>query len=89
MQPEFEQPTRLYAVVGYRQDAVLRSDFIDGRGDSGRAERRGLVGQVEAGVGYRRRRFSVEYRHVVRGREYDAQPGAHPYGSLALAFHRF
>ena len=51
-QPEFEHPTRWYALVGYRQDAVLRSALIEGRGESGRAERRVLVGQVEAGVGY-------------------------------------
>lgn len=83
-EPEIERPTRLYAVAGYRQDAVLHDVFVEGNGRSGRAERRPLVGQGEVGVGYRRRRLAFEYRHVVRGREYTAEPAAHAYGSITL-----
>jgi hypothetical protein len=32
---------------------------------------------------------AVEYRHVARGREYAAQPGAHAYGSISAAIHGF
>jgi hypothetical protein len=65
--------------------------FVDGntsRASVG-AERRSLVGQAEVGFGVRRRSYSIEYRHVARGREYRAQPGAHTYGSLALTVHGF
>ena len=87
--PEVERPTRVYLRTGYRQDAVLRDVFVEGRGSSGHAVRRALVGQVEGALGYRRRRIALEYRHVVRGREYDAQPAAHAYGSIAFIVHGF
>jgi hypothetical protein len=88
-EPEIEHPARVYALVSYRQDAALRNVFVDGRGESGRAERRLLVGQAEAGAGYRWRALALEYRHVVRGREYTAQPVAHAYGSITLTVHHF
>jgi hypothetical protein len=44
---------------------------------------------VTVGFGYRRRSFALEYRHVIRGREYDAQSGAHAYGSMTIALHGF
>jgi lipid A 3-O-deacylase len=88
-EPEVERPTRLYALLGVRQDVVLRNVFVEGRAASGQAERRTFVGQAEAGVGYRRRRFGLEYRHVMRGREYSAQPSTHAYGSIALTLHGF
>ena len=54
------------------------------RRSSGRAERPPLVGQGEVGVEYRGRRLALEYRHVVRGREYTAEPAAHAYDSITL-----
>ena len=89
-EPEVERPSRLYLLAGYRQYAVLRNVFVEGRpGGSGRAELKSHVGQLGAGVGFRGRRVAVEYRHVARGREYTAQPGTHAYGSIALAIHGF
>ena len=88
-EPEVPRPTRLYARAGVRQDAVLRNVFVEGRAGSGRADRRLFVGQAEAAIGYRRRRLGLEYRHVVRGREYAAQPSPHAYGSIALTIHSF
>jgi len=87
--PEDERPMRLYATAAYRQDAVLRNVFVDGRGSAAHAVRRTLVGQGEVAVGYRRRSFAIEYRHVIRGREYAAQPSAHAYGSVVLTILHF
>ena len=88
-EPEIERPPRLYVRAGYRQEIVLRDVFVEGRGSSGRAALRTLVGQFEGALGYRRHRVAFEYRHVVRGRAYDAQPVAHAYGSFALVVHSF
>ena len=88
-EPEVPQPTRLYVRAGVRQDAVLRNVFVDGRGGSGRADRRLFVAQAEVAIGYRRRRFGLEYRHVARGREYTAQPSPHAYGSIVLTLRSF
>jgi len=51
------------------------------------AERRTAVDQYEIGLGARGRAFTLEYRHVSRGREYRAQPGRHAYGVFLLAIH--
>jgi lipid A 3-O-deacylase len=88
-EPEVEQPTRLYARAGVRQDVVLRNVFVEGRPGSGRAEQRPFVVQADVGVGYRRRTLGLEYRHVVRTREYAAQPSAHAYGSITLTIHGY
>ena len=88
-EPEVEQPARFYARAGVRQDVVLRNVFVEGRPGSGRAERRPFVAQADVGVGYRWRSLGVEYRHVVRGREYAAQPSAHAYGSITLTTHGY
>ena len=65
--------------------------FVEGNTlrESSGGERRTAVGQYELGLGLRRRAFTVEYRHVARGREYRAQPGPHAYGALALTLHEF
>jgi hypothetical protein len=90
-EPEIDLPMRLYALAGYRQDVVLRDLFVEGntlRASSG-AVRRIAVGQYELGIGVRRRAYTIEYRHVSRGREYRAQPGPHAYGALAFTVHEF
>lgn len=82
-EPEVEKPMRLYALAGVRQEIVLRDVLIESNG----AERRTLVRQYTAGVGFRGRGYTIEYRHVARGREYRAQPDAHAYGSLSFTLH--
>jgi hypothetical protein len=82
-EPEVEKPMRLYALAGVRQEIVLRDLFIESNG----AERRTLVRQYTGGIGFRGRDFTVEYRHVARGREYRTQPDAHAYGSLVFTLH--
>ena len=88
-QPDVARPARVHVLAGYRQEAILRNVFVEGRGTSGRADARSFVGQAELGIGYRWRTGALEYRHVVRGREYSAQPSQHSYGSIALALHGF
>jgi hypothetical protein len=80
---------RLYVRGGWRQEIVLRDLFVDGNtvDPSSSAERRTAVDQYEIGFGARHRRYTVEYRHVSRGREYRAQPGRHAYGILVFALH--
>ena len=92
-EPEVDRPPRASLLVGVRQDWVLHDAFVDGRGLAGRsrpgaAARRPLVPQAEVGAAYRWRRVSVEYRHVVRGREYHAQPAPHAFGSVRLTIVR-
>jgi hypothetical protein len=90
-EPEIDRPMRLYVLAGYRHDVVLRDLFVEGntlRASTG-AVRRTAVGQYELGIGVGRRGFTIEYRHVSRGREYRAQPGAHAYGAVAFTVHEF
>ena len=74
-----------------RQEAVLRDLFIDGNTFADRApglERRTWVAQGEAAFGIRWRRTELEYRHVLRGREYQTQQEPHPYGSIRIRVYR-
>ncbi|WP_420128347.1 lipid A deacylase LpxR family protein [Longimicrobium sp.] len=77
--------------AGARQEAVLRDLFIDGNTfaarDSG-LNRRTWVAQGEAAFGIRYRRTELEYRFVLRGREYETQTKPHPYGSVRVRIHR-
>lgn len=71
--------------AGARGDAVARDLFLDGSTfrESHRVRRRPWVAQGEAAAAVRWRRVELEYRFVVRGREYEgADP--HPYGSVRL-----
>jgi hypothetical protein len=89
-EPGVERPRRHYLLAGYRQDLVLHNHFLQGRASSPGtgAERRALVGEGEVGFGTRRNGYSVEFRHVMRGREYEKQRGIHSYGSLVLTVHQ-
>ncbi|NUO62756.1 MAG: lipid A deacylase LpxR family protein [Gemmatimonadaceae bacterium] len=82
--PDVPHPSRLFARIAVRGDAVLRSAVIEGwrRGDA--AVRRPLVAEGEIATGVRWRRYAVEYSAVLRGPEYRAAPAAHPWGSFRL-----
>jgi lipid A 3-O-deacylase len=77
--------------AGARQEAVLRDLFIDGNTFAGRdpgVDRRTWVAQGEAAFGIRYRRTELEYRFVLRGREYETQTEPHPYGSIRIRVYR-
>lgn len=81
----------MYGLAGVRGEWVLRDLFLDGNTFLHRnstAERIPLVAEGEAGVGYRSGAWDVEYRFVVRTREYRAQPDPHRYGSLVVTRRR-
>ncbi|HEX2080079.1 MAG TPA: lipid A deacylase LpxR family protein [Longimicrobium sp.] len=70
-----------------RQEAVLRDLFLDGGTFGGKGpavEKRTWVAQGEAAFGIRRGRTELEYRFVLRGREYATQQEPHPWGSIRL-----
>lgn len=77
--------------AGGRYEAVLRDLFLDGNTSGGRGtgvETRRWVAQGEAAFGVRYGRAELEYRFVVRGREYETQDEPHPYGSIRLRLFR-
>jgi lipid A 3-O-deacylase len=74
----------VYLIGGVRQYLVARDRFVEGDADHPGAERLPMVQEVVLGIGARGRRVSFEYRHVLRGREYEAQTDAHAWGSFAL-----
>jgi lipid A 3-O-deacylase len=77
--------------AGARQEAVLRDLFIDGNTFAGRdpaVDRRTWVAQGEAAFGIRYRRTELEYRFVLRGREYETQTEPHPYGSIRIRLYQ-
>jgi lipid A 3-O-deacylase len=85
------EPMQLYGIVDYQHDLVMRDLTLDGNTfrASARVQRRTMVGQYKVGFGLRRRSYTIEYRHVVRGREYRAQPKPHAYGAIAFTLHSF
>jgi lipid A 3-O-deacylase len=78
-----------HAGGGLRHERVARNLFLDGNTfrESASAEKCPGVSEAAAGFGYGFSRWEVEYRFVVRGLEYRAQPGPHSYGSLAARWH--
>lgn len=77
--------------AGARREAVLRDLFIDGNTFAERStglDRRRWVAQGEAAFGVRWRRTELEYRFVLRGREYETQTEPHPYGSIRVRVYR-
>jgi lipid A 3-O-deacylase len=83
-------PVSLYALGGVRGRAVARDLFLDGStfGGGPSVEHRPLVGEWEAGIGVRVRRFSAEYRVTTRTREYRTEPGGHQYATFDLSLNR-
>lgn len=82
-------PTRYFVLAGYAQELVGRNALVEGHRGIPGATRYGHVGQFSAGLGIRGRGLAASYRHNLRGREYRAQPSAHPYGSLVLTWTRY
>lgn len=77
--------------AGARREAVLRDLFIDGNTFASRGpglDRRAWVAQGEAAFGVRYRRAELEYRFILRGREYETQTEPHPYGSIRIRVYR-
>jgi lipid A 3-O-deacylase len=77
--------------AGARQEAVLRDLFIDGNTFAERTpglDRRTWVAQGEVAFGVRYRQAELEYRFVLRGREYATQTEPHPYGSIRVRVYR-
>ncbi|MFL5559127.1 MAG: lipid A deacylase LpxR family protein [Gemmatimonadaceae bacterium] len=79
-------PFGLYASFGAREDLVVHSIFLDGntfrRGP--RVDRVSFVFQREWSMGTVLGRTSLEYRSIVRGREFTSRPRSHPYGTVLL-----
>ena len=78
----------LYALTSVHQFFVAQDLFVEGSGDHPGAVRLPMVQEAALGVGARRGRLALEYRHVLRGREYHAQRKAHAFGSFSLTIDR-
>jgi lipid A 3-O-deacylase len=74
----------LSAAAAVRQEWVARNLFLDGNtfATSVRADKRRWVSGAAGSLVYGFEGWDVEYRFVVRSREYAAQPSAHGYGSV-------
>ncbi|HEX8905497.1 MAG TPA: lipid A deacylase LpxR family protein [Longimicrobiaceae bacterium] len=77
---------RVYAVAAARGEWVARNLFLDGNTfrDGPRVEKRPFVAQAVAGAGARIGRVGIEYRAVIRGREYRTQTKPHAWGSISI-----
>jgi len=86
--PLVARPGRWYLLGSYREDVVFYDGFIQQLPRDAMvpgARKRTLVAEAAAGIGWRTNRFAAEYRYVVRGREYEAEPSPHAYGSITLS----
>jgi hypothetical protein len=86
--PFVARPGHWYTVAAYRQELVFYDVFIEqppNDADVAAARKRSWVGEGTAGAGWRTSRFAAEYRYAIRGREYDAQPSAHRYRTIAIS----
>lgn len=86
--PLVARPGRWYVIGAYREDAVFHDAFIEEaprNADVQAARRLTWVPEAMAGAGWRTSRFAMEYRYTLRGREYEAQPSAHSYGTIAIS----
>jgi lipid A 3-O-deacylase len=83
--PLIARPAKFYVTGGYHQFLVLYDVFVEGVSGTPGAARIPWVGEADAAVGWRLRRFALEYRYVSRGREYRAEPGRHAYGAIAFS----
>ena len=78
----------VYLIAAARQYFVLKNVLVEGGGDHPGAVRLPVVQEATLGIGARRGRLALEYRHVLRGREYQAQEKAHAFGSVAFTIDR-
>ncbi|MDP9349690.1 MAG: lipid A deacylase LpxR family protein [Gemmatimonadota bacterium] len=79
-----------FLLLEVAREWVARDLFLDGntfKGNSS-AQKLPFVSRGELGVGYAFRAWALEYRFVVRSRQYRAQPGPHGYGSLSVRLRR-
>ncbi len=86
--PLVARPGHWYVLAASREDAVFYDGFIEQSPRNAAvpgARKRTWVGEAAVGIGCRTNRFTAEYRHVVRGREYEAEPSAHAYGSITVS----
>ncbi|HEU4558687.1 MAG TPA: lipid A deacylase LpxR family protein [Longimicrobium sp.] len=81
-------PASVYALGRVQQNAVARDLFLDGSTfrNSIHVEKRPLVWEYELGGGVRFRGFTLEYRALTRGREYQTQPEAHTWSTFELRY---
>jgi len=77
-----------YAFAGVRAEAVVRDMFLDGTlfSHSPRTDHRPVFGEVDAGLGVRMGRTTLEFRVVRRSRQYAASPSSVTYSSVALGW---
>ena len=75
----------MYVIAAARQYFVYQDLFVEGNADYPGAVRLPMVQEATLGVGVRRGRLGIEYRHVLRGREYEAQQRAHAFGSVGIS----
>jgi hypothetical protein len=75
-----------YVFAGLRAEGVLRDMFLDGTlfRESPRTDHRPVFGEVDAGLGVRMGRATLEFRVVRRSRQYAASPSPVTYSSLSL-----
>jgi lipid A 3-O-deacylase len=81
-------PASVYALGRVQQNAVARDLFLDGSTfrSSIHVDRRPLVWEHELGGGVRYRGFTVEYRALTRGREYQTQSRPHTWSTFELRY---
>ena len=85
-----DDPTEVsaYIFVATTGRLVARDIFLDGNtfAHSHRVERQNIVADLIIGGSVIYKRFKLSYAHVLRTREFEAQPGGHDFGSMSLSF---
>lgn len=83
--------TSVYVLAGARAEAVAHDLFLDGNtfgGGPPRVTRQPFVALTRWGVGVTRGGLTVEYRVTGRTREYEEEPGGHPYSTIEITWRR-
>jgi len=77
-----------YVFAGIDGRTVLHNIFLDGNtvASSHSVSKRTFVGDFQAGIAIVFGRMTVAYTHVLRTREFDAQPRQDRFGALSLTF---
>lgn len=79
---------RIHFFLSGEAKLVLRDIFLDGNTyvRSHRVDKKTLVGELMAGIVWRKKRFKVSYAYIYRTREFQTQRDNLVYGSLSLAW---